>query len=214
MKDRREELRAALTEAVLARIDGSKELSDEELRGLIEQRIREVAGQRTITAAERVTAKRDVFNALRGLDVLQDLMDDPDITEIMVNGPNDIFIEKDGELYRSPVRFSGEKKLDDVIQKIAAGVNRVVNEVTCQRCSPAGFPERTDGDHPQVSEGPDHDGASDPARIHQCGGGGVFAGACAGRLQHRGERRNRFRQDYDAERPLGLYSGGRARRYH
>ena len=56
MKDRREELRAALTEAVLARIDGSKELSDEELRGLIEQRIREVAGQRTITAAERVTA--------------------------------------------------------------------------------------------------------------------------------------------------------------
>lgn len=128
MKDRREELRAALTEAVLARIDGSKELSDEELRGLIEQRIREVAGQRTITAAERVTAKRDVFNALRGLDVLQDLMDDPDITEIMVNGPNDIFIEKDGELYRSPVRFSGEKKLDDVIQKIAAGVNRVVNE--------------------------------------------------------------------------------------
>ena len=75
MKDRREELRTALTEAVLAKIDGSKELSDEELRGLIEQRIREVAGQRTITAAERVTAKRDVFNALRGLDVLQDLMD-------------------------------------------------------------------------------------------------------------------------------------------
>lgn len=63
MKDRREELRTALTEAVLARIDGSKELSDEELRELIEQRIREAAGQRVITAAERVVAKRDVFNA-------------------------------------------------------------------------------------------------------------------------------------------------------
>ncbi|MBR7019790.1 MAG: CpaF family protein [Lachnospiraceae bacterium] len=128
MKDRREELRAALTEAVLARIDGSKELSDEELRELIEQRIREAAGQRVITAAERVVAKRDVFNALRGLDVLQDLMDDPDITEIMVNGADDIFYEKDGELYRSSVRFSSEKKLNDVIQKIAADVNRVVNE--------------------------------------------------------------------------------------
>ena len=66
MKDRREELRTALTEAVLAKIDGSKELSDEELRGLIEQRIREVAGQRTITAAERVTAKRDVFRPCCG----------------------------------------------------------------------------------------------------------------------------------------------------
>ena len=128
MKDRREELRTALTEAVLAKIDGSKELSDEELRELIEQRIREAAGQRVITAAERVVAKRDVFNALRGLDVLQDLMDDPDITEIMVNGADDIFYEKDGELYRSSVRFSSEKKLNDVIQKIAADVNRVVNE--------------------------------------------------------------------------------------
>ncbi len=63
MKDRREELRTALTEAVLAKIDGSKELSDEELRELIEQRIREAAGQRVITVAERVVAKRDVFNA-------------------------------------------------------------------------------------------------------------------------------------------------------
>ena len=128
MRDRREELRLALTEAVLERIDGSKELSDEDLRELIEQRIREIAQTRVMSAAERVTAKRDVFNALRGLDVLQDLMDDPDITEIMVNGARDIFIEKDGELYRSTARFSSEKKLDDVIQKIAAGVNRVVNE--------------------------------------------------------------------------------------
>lgn len=125
---RREELRVVLSESVLSQIDGSKELTDDQLRDLIEQRIRETLSTRRLTALERVVAKRDVFNALRGLDVLQDLMDDPDITEIMVNGANDIFIEKDGELYRSPTRFSSEKKLDDVIQKIAAGVNRVVNE--------------------------------------------------------------------------------------
>jgi len=59
---------------------------------------------------------------------LQDLMDDPDITEIMVNGPKDIFIEKNGELSRCPQHFSNERKLGDIIQKIAAGVNRVVNE--------------------------------------------------------------------------------------
>ena len=128
MNNRREELRVVLTEAVMARIDGSKELSDAELRELIERRIREVSATRRITAKERVVAKRDVFNALRGLDVLQDMMDDPDITEIMVNGASNIFYEKDGELYRSPARFASEKKLDDVIQKIAAGVNRVVNE--------------------------------------------------------------------------------------
>ena len=87
MKCRREELRERLNENVLAKIDGSKELSDDELRQLIEQCIREYASDHTMTVKERITAKRDVFNSLRGLDVLQDLMDDPDITEIMVNGP-------------------------------------------------------------------------------------------------------------------------------
>ena len=128
MKCRREELRERLNENVLAKIDGSKELSDDELRQLIEQCIREYASDHTMTVKERITAKRDVFNSLRGLDVLQDLMDDPDITEIMVNGPKDIFIEKNGELSRCPQHFSNERKLGDIIQKIAAGVNRVVNE--------------------------------------------------------------------------------------
>ena len=128
MKCRREELRERLNENVLAKIDGSRELSDDELRQLIEQCIREYAADHTMTVKERITAKRDVFNSLRGLDVLQDLMDDPDITEIMVNGPKDIFIEKNGELSRCPQHFSNERKLGDIIQKIAAGVNRVVNE--------------------------------------------------------------------------------------
>lgn len=63
MNNRREELRVTLAEAVMERIDGSKELSDAELRELIEQRIREVSATRRITAKERVVAKRDVFNA-------------------------------------------------------------------------------------------------------------------------------------------------------
>ncbi len=128
MKDRREILRSSLTEHVLAAIDGSRELSDEELRELIERTIREHTKELSLSMAERRTAKRDVFHALRGLDVLQEMMDDPGITEIMVNGPKEVFYEKDGELFRSGVRFSGERRLQDVIQKIASGVNRAVNE--------------------------------------------------------------------------------------
>ncbi|MBO4627990.1 MAG: CpaF family protein [Lachnospiraceae bacterium] len=128
MRQRREELRVRLTEFVLAAIDGSRELSDDELRDLIEQSIRAHTKELALSVQERLTGRRDVFHALRGLDVLQDMMDDPEITEIMVNGPDDIFYEKDGELFRSEARFSGEQKLADVIQKIAAGVNRAVNE--------------------------------------------------------------------------------------
>ncbi len=128
MEKRREKLRAALTEAVLSKIDGSRELSDSEMLELIEQVIRVYSADHVMTAVERVTGKRDVFNSLRGLDVLQELMEDPEITEIMVNGPRDIFIEKDGVLYRSEAHFSSERKLQEVIQKIAGGVNRAVNE--------------------------------------------------------------------------------------
>jgi len=128
MRHRREELRRKLTAYVLEAIDGSRELNDEELYELIERSIRAHTRELSLDVGERITGKRDVFNALRGLDVLQDMMDDPDITEIMVNGSEDIFYEKEGELYRSDARFSDERKLQDVIQKIASGVNRAVNE--------------------------------------------------------------------------------------
>ena len=81
MRKRREELRGKLTEFVLAAIDGSRELSDEELRGLIEQSIRAHTPDLSLSVSERITGKRDVFHALRGLDVLQEMMDDPDITD-------------------------------------------------------------------------------------------------------------------------------------
>ncbi|MBO4766954.1 MAG: CpaF family protein, partial [Lachnospiraceae bacterium] len=82
MRQRREELRVRLTEFVLAAIDGSRELSDDELRDLIEQSIRAHTKELALSVQERLTGRRDVFHALRGLDVLQDMMDDPEITEI------------------------------------------------------------------------------------------------------------------------------------
>lgn len=125
----REERRNRFRTLVLQQVDGSVELSDEDMRLLIERVIRDSAGDGiALSVKERRETKKDVFDSLRGLDVLQDFMEDPSVTEIMVNGPDGIFYEKDGCLYPAGRRFHDRKRLEDVIQKIAAGVNRVVNE--------------------------------------------------------------------------------------
>ena len=76
-----------------------------------------------------VKKNKDVFYALRKLDILQDLLEDDSITEIMTNGCEHIFIERNGKLYEYPGRFSSEEKLYQVIQQVAAGANRMVNEM-------------------------------------------------------------------------------------
>lgn len=72
--------------------------------------------------------RKEIFNSIRKLDVLQDLIDDPQITEIMVNGANKIFIEKNGTIYPSKLRFSSETKLENIIQQMVSGSNRIINE--------------------------------------------------------------------------------------
>ena len=129
MESGREEFRNLFRAMVLSRIDGSVEMDDEALRLMIEQTIRDyVRTEHRLTVSERRQAKKDVFDSLRRLDVIQDLMEDPDVTEIMVNGPDRIFFERDGGLYESGRHFFDRKRLEDVIQKIASGVNRVINE--------------------------------------------------------------------------------------
>ena len=124
----REQRRNRFRALVLQRIDGSTELDDNGLRLLIENVIREHCRKESLTIRERRETKKDVFDSLRRLDVLQDLMEDGTITEIMVNGPDRIFYEREGQLYQSERRFYDRKRLEDVIQKIASGVNRVINE--------------------------------------------------------------------------------------
>ncbi len=128
MVQTREERRNRFRTLVLKRIDGSTELSDNDLKRLIEDVIRDICRKESLTIRERRETKKDVFDSLRRLDVLQDLMEDGSITEIMVNGPDRIFYERDGQLFESGRRFSDRKRLEDVIQKIASGVNRVINE--------------------------------------------------------------------------------------
>ncbi|MBQ3029960.1 MAG: CpaF family protein, partial [Agathobacter sp.] len=112
---------------MLEKIDFSRELPDVELREII---AKEMAGNREInqmTLSQRIVLEQRVFNSLRKLDILQELLEDDSITEIMVNGPNKVFYEKNGVIEKYPYHFSSEEKLQDVIQQIVGKHNRVVN---------------------------------------------------------------------------------------
>ena len=84
-------------------------------------------GEPELTLKERLQLQEELYAAVRKLDVLQELMDDPEITEIMVNGHEHIYIEKNGHLQCSEKKFSSRERLEDVIQQIVAGCNRVIN---------------------------------------------------------------------------------------
>ncbi len=108
-------------------IDLSRNISDDELNETITEMVAsEYHGKASLK--EKMRISRELFNAIRGLDVLQEILDDDDITEIMINGSDRIFIEKRGRLYKYRGRFSSEEKLKDVIQTIAARANKRVNE--------------------------------------------------------------------------------------
>lgn len=124
----RERLQLHLTEQVMQTADVSRELSDQELLEVIEQVVREYWQKHYLGIEVRRSLKRAIFNSLRRLDVLQELLEDPTVTEIMVNGAEHIFVEREGGLYRTERRFVNEQRLRDVIQRIASRVNRVVNE--------------------------------------------------------------------------------------
>ncbi|MBQ4373325.1 MAG: CpaF family protein, partial [Lachnospiraceae bacterium] len=116
-----------IRQQVLSRMDLSREVEDEEITALIQEEIIAYSKSHPLTIAQRMELERDVFNSLRKLDVLQDLLEEEDITEIMINGPDDIFVERYGELQRVDKHFSSEEKLADVIQQIVSATNRTVN---------------------------------------------------------------------------------------
>ncbi len=79
---------------------------------------------------EQIRLSRQLFHSFRKLDVLQELVEDETITEIMINGTDEIFLEKEGRIIQSDRKFMSEEKLEDVIQQIVAGTNRYVNELS------------------------------------------------------------------------------------
>ena len=120
------EIRALVSD----RLDLTRDLSDDEIREVISNIIAEKSQEKYLTLIEKKAVMDGVFNSMRGLDVLQPLVDDPSVTEIMINGPDTVFIEQDGKLFKKDVSFGSEEKLQNVIQNIVAKVNRTVNEST------------------------------------------------------------------------------------
>jgi pilus assembly protein CpaF len=106
------------------------ELSDEEVTAQIDAVLLDDSEISLYGASTRRQLKADVFNSLRRLDILQKYVEDPSVTEIMVNGTDSIFIEQNGALQKLPIAFESPEKLQDVIQQIVAGCNRAVNEAS------------------------------------------------------------------------------------
>lgn len=115
-------------EQILLRMDMTKETEEEELQELIHTVLEDAGRKEYLPLTEKIRISRELFNAFRRLDILQELIEDEEITEIMVNGTESIFYEKGGRLYRSDRRFLSEERLSDVIQQIVGETNRYVNE--------------------------------------------------------------------------------------
>lgn len=117
-----------LYEKVMLRLDMTRETGEEELQEIILTVLEEAAEEEFLPLNEKIRISRELFNAFRRLDILQDLIEDESITEIMVNGTENIFYEKGGRLYRTDRNFISEERLCDVIQQIVGETNRYVNE--------------------------------------------------------------------------------------
>ena len=106
------------------------DVSDEEILELIDEIIFAGEESRYLSVWDKLQLQKEVFYSLRGLDVLQELVDNKQITEIMINGSDDIFIEEKGRIRRWNKSFFNKEKLEDVVQQIVSRANRVVNEAS------------------------------------------------------------------------------------
>ena len=108
-------------EALMERLELSHDLSDAEIYEIIDDLISESDPRMRMRLPDRNEMRRQLFNSVRRLDILQDLIDDDTVTEIMVNGTDSIYIERSGRLTQYSRSFSSKEKLTDVVQRIVAG---------------------------------------------------------------------------------------------
>lgn len=124
------ELAEKLKTKLMSRIDVSRDISDEELNEIITALVIEEYRDRHVPLREKLKISRELFYSIRGFDVMQEILEDEEVTEIMINGYDTIFVEKRGKLYRYAGSFSSPDKLRDVIQSIVAKTNKRVNEAS------------------------------------------------------------------------------------
>ena len=112
----------------MEKLDLARELSDQEILEQIDDLILNGMRESALSLKEKVQLRQELFYSVRKLDVLQELIEDDSVTEIMVNGPESIFVERAGKLKKWEKGFTSREKLEDVIQQIVGRCNRVVNE--------------------------------------------------------------------------------------
>lgn len=119
-------LKKEIRRRILESLTFERQMPDEELTELIDEEILNFSGG-GLRLQERLLLQKELFDSFRRLDILQELVDDPEITEIMVNGPEEIFVESNGRIRRWEKRFESKEQLLDLIQQIVSSVNRIVN---------------------------------------------------------------------------------------
>ena len=120
----------SLCELILGKLDLSRQMTEEEIKELIDEQIRQESKRKSLDLAVREQLRREIFHSVRQLGILQELIENPQITEIMVNGTQGIFIEREGKLEKLDISFDSPEKLKHVIWQITAECNRVVNEAS------------------------------------------------------------------------------------
>ena len=113
---------------VLEQVPVDSEIDENRLIQIIDQNIGRDRGKEYLRYADKKRLRTEIFNSMRKMDVLQELLEDEEITEIMVNGPEHIFIEKAGRLLETELEFDSLERLSDIAQQIASAGNRIVNE--------------------------------------------------------------------------------------
>ena len=119
-------LKKEIRRRILESLTFERQMPDEELAELIDEEILNFSGG-GLRLQERLLLQKELFDSFRRLDILQELVDDPEITEIMANGPEEIFVESKGRIRRWEKRFESKEQLLDLIQQIVSSVNRIVN---------------------------------------------------------------------------------------
>jgi len=125
-----QDVKQGLISCVQECMDYVKDYADEEVMELIDDVLLEREEISLCPVDYRRMLRQELFNSLRGLDILQSFVEDPTVTEIMINGTEPIFVEQKGVLRQLETRFDSVERLQDVIQRIVAGCNRVVNEAS------------------------------------------------------------------------------------
>ena len=207
-----------LRQMLMEELDLSRELSDKEILDVIDELILNQIKDVRLALKEKVQLRQELFYSVRKLDVLQELVDDETVTEIMVNGPDTIFVERAGKLMKWHKSFTSAEKLEDVIQQIVGKCNRVINESmpivdarleNGSRVNAVIYPVALNGPILTIRRFPEHPIKADRTGKYHTGMCRISGEACEGQIFHGHRRRNRKRKDYISCGNVGIYPQGR-----